>query len=208
MTKDKFYTAIQDALKRGLSARDAIEEGVGALAMKEGPFGSKILDGKTGLQSAIKCVCQAGGTMQDALRVWHDAFEESKHPREGGKFSSKQKASTAAAYKATEKANHTNGTYNNFHRVASHLHHAAAKMHPKESDAHAYHSSAAAHHASLSQPASQSTSGAALEESRASGAKYGARVSAVKAMNLVNGTSHKPWVVDAITTEPKAAAVR
>jgi hypothetical protein len=71
--QDAFRSTIRSAMKRGMSARDAIEEGVGALAMKEGPFGSKILDGKTGLQSAIKCVCQAGGTMQDALRVWHDA---------------------------------------------------------------------------------------------------------------------------------------
>jgi hypothetical protein len=85
--QDAFRSTIRSAMKRGMSARDAIEEGVDSLKMLDGPFGSKIRDGKSSLKSAIADVTREGGTVGDALRAWRDAWEESKHPREGGKFS-------------------------------------------------------------------------------------------------------------------------
>ena len=73
-------TEAKGTLPERVPAGDA-EEGGHDLALKDGPFGLKVLDGKTGLRSAIACVCQKGGTMGDALRVWRDtcAMVKDKH---------------------------------------------------------------------------------------------------------------------------------
>jgi len=111
-TTAKFRDALRRGLRAGLPARDALEDALGCL--KEGPFGSKVMDGKVELGRAIAETVAAGGTVGDALRVWRDAWEESKHPREGGKFA----AASAAATKelgATKTPHHLyehpSGTY-------------------------------------------------------------------------------------------------
>ena len=125
-----------------------------------------------------------------------DAFEESKHPREGGKFSSVQhsKASAAhgarAAQHARQSQEHKEGSPASMSHVSAHLAHTEAKNHHS---AAAYHVGAGTEHAGRAAEMAHQSSAKANEATRhaneASGGRHGYSASGVQA--AIN-SSRKP----------------